>query len=410
MDVNANACLSQLLTCVALTLAPAAAPAFAEKNYGPGVTDTEVKIGQTMPYSGPASALGTIGRAEAAYFAMINDEGGINGRKVRLISLDDGYSPPKTVEQTRKLVEQEQVLLIFGSLGTAANTAVQKYLNAKHVPQLFIASVSNKWNDPQHFPWTMAFPVPPRIEAGVYAKYLLTTASSARVAVLYQNDDYGKDYLSSLRQGLATQANRMIAAEASYEVTDPTVDSQIVSLQSSGANVLVNISTPKFGAMAIRKVYDLGWHPVHILAAPASSVAAVLRPAGLEKSVGLISATAYKDPTDPSWSNDRGMKQWLAWMRRYYPEGDIADIYNVVGYTYAETLVHVLKQCNDDLSRENIMRQAQSLRDLESPVLIPGVKINTSPTDYVPVQALQLRRFDGNQWVRFGELIDLRAK
>jgi len=382
----------------------------AERKYAPGVTDTEIKIGQTMPYSGPASAFGTVGRAQAAYFAMINEQGGINGRTIKLISLDDGYSPPRTVEQTRKLVEQEQVLLMFGSLGTATNTAVWRYLNAKRVPQLYIASASNKWNDPQHFPWSISFSVPPRIEAGVYASYLLDTNPDARIAVLYQNDDYGKDYLASLKQALGARASEMIVAAASYEITDPTVDSQVATLYGSGANVFMNMSTPKFGAMAIRKVFDIGWHPLHFVVAPASSVAAVLKPAGLEKSVGLISATAFKDPTDPAWTNDAGMQQWHAWMRRYFPDGDVADIYNVVGYGAAQVLVHALEQCQDDLSRENVMRQALSLKGLESPVLLPGVKIGTSASDYVPVQQLQLRRFDGRKWVRFGELVDLRGK
>jgi branched-chain amino acid transport system substrate-binding protein len=390
---------------VALAAALPMEPAGADKNYAPGVTDTEIKIGQTMAYSGPTSAFGTVGKSEGAYFQMVNERGGIHGRKLRFISLDDGYSPPKTVEQTRRLVEQDEVLLMFGSLGTAHNTAVQKYLNARKVPQLFIGSISNKWNDPKNFPWTMALPIPPRIEAAIYASYILSNRPGARIAVLYQNDDFGKDYLASLKEALAGRAGTMVVAEVSYEVTDPTVDSQVVTLKGSGADVLMNFSTPKAAAQVIRKVYDIGWKPTHFISVASTSVAAVLAPAGLEKSTGLISATFAKDPSDPSWRDDREVKEWFAWMKQYYPEGSTTDLLNVTGYVFAAALVQVLQRCGDDLSRENVMRQATNLRDVELPMLLPGVKMNTTPTDYVPFKQMQLRGFDGTRWVRFGEMI-----
>ena len=390
---------------VALAAALPMELAGADKNYAPGVTDTEIKIGQTMAYSGPTSAFGTVGKSEAAYFQMVNERGGIHGRKLRFISLDDGYSPPKTVEQTRRLVEQDEVLLMFGSLGTAHNTAVQKYLNARRVPQLFIGSISNKWNDPKNFPWTMALPIPPRIEAAIYAGYILSNRPGARIAVLYQNDDFGKDYLASLKEALAGRAATMVVAEVSYEVTDPTVDSQVVTLKGSGADVLMNFSTPKAAAQVIRKVYDIGWKPTHFISVASTSVAAVLAPAGLEKSTGLISATFAKDPSDPSWRDDREVKAWFAWMKQYYPEGSTTDLLNVTGYVFAAALVQVLQRCGDDLSRENVMRQASNLRDVELPMLLPGVKMNTTPTDYVPFKQMQLRGFDGTRWVRFGEMI-----
>ena len=390
---------------VALAAALPMELAGADKNYAPGVTDTEIKIGQTMAYSGPTSAFGTVGKSEAAYFQMVNERGGIHGRKLRFISLDDGYSPPKTVEQTRRLIEQDEVLLMFGSLGTAHNTAVQKYLNARKVPQLFIGSISNKWNDPKNFPWTMALPIPPRIEAAIYASYILSNRPGARIAVLYQNDDFGKDYLASLKEALAARAATMVVAEVSYEVTDPTVDSQVVTLKGSGADVLMNFSTPKAAAQVIRKVYDIGWKPTHFISVASTSVAAVLAPAGLEKSTGLISATFAKDPSDPSWRDDREVKAWFAWMKQYYPEGSTTDLLNVTGYVFAAALVQVLQRCGDDLSRENVMRQATNLRDVELPMLLPGVKMNTTPTDYVPFKQMQLRGFDGTRWVRFGEMI-----
>jgi len=391
-----------LVACLAFL---SASTATAEKKYDPGATDNEIKIGQTMPYSGPASAYGTIGRAEAAYFKMINEQGGINGRKINFISLDDGYSPPKTVEQTRRLVEEEQVLLIFQSLGTAMNSAIQKYMNAKNVPQLFVATGATKWGDPEHFPWTMGWQPNYQTETHIYAKYLLQNKRDAKIAVLFQNDDYGKDYLKGLHDGLGQQTEKLMVREASYEATDPTVDSQIVTLQGSGANVLFIFATPKFAAQAIRKTYDIGWKPMTFVNNVSTSVATVLQPAGLEKSTGLITALYFKDPTDPQWANDPSLKLWHDWMKKYYPEGDIKDGSNIYAYAAAQTMAHVLKQCGDDLSHENIMRQAARLKDLEIPVLLPGIRINTGPADFYPIEQVQLARFDGKRWVLFGEVI-----
>lgn len=372
---------------------------WAEKNYGPGVTDTEIKLGQTMPYSGPLSAWGTLGRAEAAYFAMINEQGGINGRKVKLISLDDGYSPPRTVEQTRKLIEQDAVLLLFSSFGTPTNTAILRYMNAKQVPQLFIAAIGSKFQDSQHLPWTMALWQDQRTEVVEHVRYLLKNRPNAKVAVLYQNDDYGKGYLQPLKDALADKAATMIVAQASYEVSDPTVDSQIITLKSSGADTLFTFASPKFAALSIRKTYDIGWRPYHVVAQPGSSVASVLKAVGFERATGLITASFLKDPTDPQWQNDRSMQEWTAWMKKYYPEGDLTDWYNVFGYTLAQAMVHVLTQSGDDLTREAVMRQAASLKNLELPMLLPGIKINTSATDYLPIKKMRLARFDGKRWV-----------
>ncbi len=396
---------SRLLLVLGLVASVAASTALAEKKYDPGASDNEIKIGNTNPYSGPASAYGTIARSEAAYFKMINDQGGINGRKINFISLDDAYSPPKTVEQVRRLVEQDEVLFIFQSLGTPSNTAIHKYMNARKVPQLFVATGATKWGDPQNFPWTMGWQPNYQTEAHLYAKYLLQNKPDAKIAVLYQNDDYGKDYLKGFHDGLGNQTERLIAKEVSYEVTDPTVDSQIVTLQASGADTLFIVATPKFAAQAIRKVYDVGWRPMTFLNNVSSSVAAVLQPAGLEKSVGLITALYLKDPTDLQWENDPPMKNWLAWMKKYYPEGDIKDGLNVYGYAVAQTLVQVLKQCGDDLTRENVMRQAANLKNFEVPVLLPGVRINTSASDFYPVEQIQLGRFDGKRWVLFGDVL-----
>jgi branched-chain amino acid transport system substrate-binding protein len=390
------------VTATALSLHPSA---LAQKKYDPGASDTEIKIGQTMPYSGPASAYGTIGRAEAAYFKKVNDEGGINGRKVVFTSLDDGYSPPKTVEATRRLVEQDQVLLMFGSLGTAHNTAIHAYMNAHNVPQLFVATGASKWNDPKNHPLTMGWQPNYQTETQIYAKHILQTRPNAKIGVLYQNDDYGKDYLKGLKDGLGDKAGSMIVAELSYEVTDPTVDSQILQLQGSGADVFVNITTPKFAAQAIRKAYDSGWKPVHYLNNVSGSVGSVLTPAGLEKSVGVITGIYGKDPTDPTWENDSGMIAWRAFMKKYYPEGDLTDTGNVYGYAAARTMVQVLKQCGDNLTHENVMRQAASLKDFDPGTFLPGIKINTSPSDYAPIKAVQLARFDGKTFVRFGEVL-----
>jgi branched-chain amino acid transport system substrate-binding protein len=380
--------------------------AAAAADYGPGVTDTEIKIGNTNPYSGPASAYGTIGRSLAAYFAKINDEGGINGRKINFISLDDGYSPPRTVEQIRKLVEQEQVLLIFQSLGTPTNSAVHQYLNAKKVPQLFVATGATKWGQPKKFPWTIGWQPNYQSEARIYAKYILDHKPEGKIGILYQNDDYGKDYLTGFKAGLGDQAAKMIVAEQSYEVTDPTVDSQIISLKNSGADIFFNITTPKFAAQAIRKAADIGWKPLHFLNNVSDSVGSVLTPAGLDKSVGLITSLYQKDPTDPQWQDSPEYLEWVAWMDKYNPAGAKTDQFNVYGYNAAMTLVQLLKQCGDDLSRANVMRQAANLKNLELPMLLPGVVINTSSTDFYPIESMQLAKFDGEKWVLFGDVID----
>jgi branched-chain amino acid transport system substrate-binding protein len=395
----------RLFVVLAVSLTVGSGATLAEKTYGPGAGDTEIKIGQTMPYSGPLSSNGTIGRVEAAYFTKINEEGGINGRKINLISLDDGYSPPRTVEQIRRLVEQEEVLFTFQTLGTPPNTAIQKYMNAKKVPQLFVATGATKWGDPEHYPWTMGWQPTYQHEGQIYAKYLLKNKPNAKVGILYQNDDYGKDYLKGFKDGLGDKAASMIVAQVSYEVTDPSVDTQIVSLQASGADTFFNITTPKFAAQAIRKSYDIGWKPLHFLNTVSTSVAATLQPAGLEKSVGLISINYYRDPTDPAWKDDKAVKDYFAFMKKYYPDGNPIDNLNSYGYSAAQTLVQVLKQCGDDLTRENVMRQAANLKDLELPMLLPGIKINTSPTDFYPIEQVQLTRFDGKTWVRFGELM-----
>ena len=386
-------------------LALGGSTAWAQKKYDPGASDTEIKIGNIMPYSGPASAYGTIGKTEAAYFKMINDEGGINGRKINFISLDDGYSPPKTVEDARRLVEQEQVLFLFSSLGTPPNTAIHKYMNAKKVPQLFVATGASKWNDPQHFHWTMGWQPNYQTEAGIYAKHILETTPNAKIAVLYQNDDYGKDYLEGFEKGLGAKAKTMIVAKASYETSDPTVDSQIVQLQASGANVFFNITTPKFAAQAIRKAYDIGWKPIQYLNNVSASIGSVLTPAGLDKSTGVISIQYLKDSLDPAWKNDKGMKDWYAFMAKYYPDGNVKDGSNVVGYGLAQTMVQVLKQCGDNLTRENVMKQAANLKNYRTEVLLPGISINTSPTDYAPIEAMQLIRFDGKEYVSMGKVI-----
>jgi branched-chain amino acid transport system substrate-binding protein len=375
------------------------------KNYGPGVTDTEIKIGQTHPYSGPVSALGTMGKTQLAYFEKVNAEGGINGRKVKLISLDDGYSPPRTVEQVRKLVEQEEVLLLFSTNGTPTNSAIHKYMNAKKVPHLFIAAGASKWGDPQHYPWTTAFDLPWLHQAKTLAAYLLKEHPGAKIGVLYQNDDSGKDYMRGLKEGLGTQAVTMIVAEQSYEVTDPTVDQQIVSLKGSGADTFFNITTPKFAAQAIRKAYDIGWQPLQFLTAVSSSVSSVLTPAGLDKSVGVISVAYFKDPSDPQWADAAELKDYLAFMRKYYPDGNPTDMLNVYGYTSAQTMAYVLKRCGDELTRDNVLKQATTIQNLELPMLLPGIRINTSPTDYYPLEQMQLMRFDGKRWVRFGPVI-----
>jgi len=371
----------------------------------PGVSANEIKIGQTMPYSGPASAYGAIGRAQLAYFKMINDDGGVNGHKINLISLDDGYAPPKTVEQTRKLVEEEKVLFDFSPLGTPTNTSIHKYMNAQKVPQLFVATGATKWGDPEHFPWTMGWQPSYQTEAKIYAKYLLTNKPDAKVGILFQNDDYGKDYLKGFKDGLGDKAAKMIVAEVSYETTDPTVDSQITTLKGSGADTFFNITIPQFAAHAIRKAYDIDWLPVHLLNNVSNSIGAALMPAGLEKSVGLISTVYYKDPSDPQWQNDAELKDWQSFMAKYNKDSDANDNNTVLAYARAATLVEVLKQCGDDLTRENVMKQAANLKNFRAPMLLPGVLINTSPTDFFPVKQMQLEKFDGKRWVPFGEVL-----
>jgi ABC-type branched-subunit amino acid transport system substrate-binding protein len=395
-----------LSLCVALGVTPA--PALAQKQYAPGVSDTEITFGQTLPLSGPVSAYGQIGRAEAAYFRMINDRGGIHGRKLNFIELDDGYSPPKTVEQTRKLVEEEHVAFIFSTVGTPTNLSIRKYLNDRKVPQLWIGSGGQQFDDPQHYPWTIAFLPSYLVEGRVYAKYILANRPQAKIAVLYQNDDFGKDLLEGFEQGLGSEASKLIVARASYEVSDPTIDQQVLSLQGSGADTFFTAATPKFSAQAIRKVYDIGWKPLYFVNYTGSAVAAVLKPAGVEKAVGHISTAYLKDPSDPQWQNDPGFKDWLAWMDKYLPGGDKADLFNATGYTEAMALVHILEACGDDLSRANMMKQAASLHDLSLPMLQPGIVMSTSPTDYVPVKQLRLVRFDGTTWVPFGAPIDGR--
>jgi branched-chain amino acid transport system substrate-binding protein len=393
------------LMLVAAAAALAAVPALAQKQSAPGVSDTEIKLGQTMPYSGPASAYGTIGRVEAAFFQMINEQGGVNGRKIKLVSLDDSYSPPKTMEQTRRLVEQEDVAAVFQSLGTPTSIVVRKYLNERKVPQMFLATGATTWGDPEHFPWTIGWAPSYQTEARIYAKYILEHLPNAKIAILFQNDDAGKDYAKGFKDGLGPEAvQRMVIAETTYETSDPTVDSQITALMGSGADTFFEHATPKFAAQAIRKIYDLGWRPAHFLASVSASVASVLEPAGLEKSQGIISGAYLKDPTDPQWASDPAYKEWVAFMQKYYPEGNTAETFNVYGYLAAQTMVQVLKQCGNDLARENIMKQAANL-DMDLPMLLPGVRVHTSPTDFYPVKQMRLQRFEGKQWQLFGDVI-----
>lgn len=379
------------------------ASAMAQKKYDPGATDKEIKIGHIVPYSGPASAYGAIGRAISAYFDKVNDEGGIGGRKIKFLTLDDGYNPAKTVEQARKLVEEEEVLLLFQTLGTPPNTAIHKYMNAKKVPQLFVATGATQWGDPKNFPYTMGWQPNYQSEAKIYAAHLLDTKPNAKVAVLYQNDDYGKDYLKGFEDGLGAKASTMIVSKISYEVTDPTVDSQVVSMKASGADVFFNITTPKFAAQAIKKAAEIGWKPVHYLNSVSSSVGAVLTPAGIDNSLGLISASYIKDPTDPQFQQGKEWDDWVAWMKKYHPKGAMNDNFNVYGYTVAQTMMQVLKQAGDNLTRDNIMKQAASL-DLTLPMLLPGVNIKTGPDDFYPIEREQLARFNGKTWELFGKV------
>jgi branched-chain amino acid transport system substrate-binding protein len=392
---------SAALAIVALT----SSGALAQKKYDVGATDTEIKIGNIMPYSGPASAYGVIGKTEQAYFNKINAEGGINGRKINFVSYDDGYSPPKTVEQARKLVESDEVLFIFNSLGTPPNSAIQKYMNQKKVPQLFVATGATKWNDPKEFPWTMGWQPNYQSESRIYAKYILKNMPNAKIAILFQNDDYGKDYVKGLKDGLGAKAASMIVAEESYETTEPTIDSHIVKLKSTGADVFFNVTTPKFAAQAIKKNAEIEWKPVHFLNNVSASIGSVIKPAGFDASQNIISSAYLKDTSDPQWVNDAGMKAFDEFLTKYFPEGNRLDASVMYGYTVAQGLVYVLKNCGDNLTRENVMKQAASIRDLQLGGLLPGIKVNTSATDFAPISQLQLEKFKGEKWDLFGDII-----
>jgi branched-chain amino acid transport system substrate-binding protein len=393
-----------LWSSLGLALALATTPALAQKKYDPGASDTEIKVGNTNPYSGPASAYGLIGKTIDAYFKKVNAEGGINGRKINFISYDDAYSPPKAVEQARKLVESDEVLLLFQTLGTPSNTAIQKYMNAKKVPQLFVATGATKWGDPKNFPWTMGWQPTYQAEGHIYAQYLLKNKPDAKIGILFQNDDYGKDYVKGLKDGLGDKAKTMIVAEAPYETSDPTVDSQIINLKASGADVFFNVTTPKFAAQAIKKAAEIGWKPLHLLNNVSQSVGSVLKPAGLENAKDILSTYYLKDATDSQWKNDAGMKEWSVFMDKYFPDGDKTSSFTVYGYSVAQTMVQVLKQCGDTLTRENVMKQAANL-DLNLPMLLPGIKIKTSATDFYPIQQMQMQRFDGERWTPIGEVM-----
>ncbi|MEH2490456.1 ABC transporter substrate-binding protein [Bradyrhizobium sp. AZCC 2230] len=395
-----------LATATALTLALSMSAANAQKKYDPGASDTEIKVGQTMPFSGPASAYSSIGKTQAAYFKMINDQGGINGRKINLIQYDDAYSPPKAVEQIRKLVESDEVLLTFQIIGTPVNAAVQKYLNSKKVPQLFAATGASRFTDPKNFPWTMGYNPNYFVEGRIYGQYILKEHPNAKIGVLYQNDDLGKDYLNGIKAGLGDKAAKMIVTEASYEVSDPTVDSQILKIKDAGADLFFSATTPKQAAQAIKKIAEMGWHPVQIVDINATSVGAVLKPAGLDAAKDLISVNYGKEPLDPTWKDDAGLKRYFDFMAKYYPDGDKDSNFNTYGYGTAQLLVHVLKQCGDDLTRENVMKQAASLKDVASDVALPGIKANTSATDYRVNKQLQMMKFNGERWELFGPILE----
>jgi branched-chain amino acid transport system substrate-binding protein len=380
--------------------------ALAQKKYDAGATATEIKIGNIMPYSGPASAYGVLGRTEAAYFRKINAEGGINGRKINFISYDDAYSPPKAVEQARKLVESDEVLLIFSALGTPSNTAIQKYMNARKVPQLFVASGATKWNDPQNFPWSIGWSPNYQNEARIYARYILKERPNARVAVLYQNDDYGKDYLKGLKDGLGDKAASMIVGEDAYDVFETTIDSHVVKMKSLNADVFVDVTGPKFAAQAIRKAAEIGWKPLHFLNSVSTSIGAVIKPAGIENARGIISVAFQMDPLDPQWKDDPGMKVFDEFLAKDFPEGNRADSFVVTGFNMAQTLVQVLKQCGDNLTRENVMKEAANLKKFRATNLLPGVTINTSAIDFAPIKQVQLRRFNGDIWELFGPILN----
>ncbi|TFW62550.1 branched-chain amino acid ABC transporter substrate-binding protein [Bradyrhizobium sp. MOS001] len=395
-----------LATATALTIALSVTAASAQKKYDPGASDTEIKVGQTMPFSGPASAYSSIGKTQAAYFKMINDQGGINGRKINLIQYDDAYSPPKAVEQIRKLVESDEVLLTFQIIGTPVNAAVQKYLNSKKVPQLFAATGASRFTDPKNFPWTMGYNPNYFVEGRIYGQYILKQHPDAKIGVLYQNDDLGKDYLNGIKAGLGDKAAKMIVTEASYEVSDPTVDSQILKIKDAGADLFFSATTPKQAAQAIKKIAEMGWHPIQIVDINATSVGAVLKPAGLDAAKGLISVNYGKEPLDPTWKDDAGLKKYFDFMAKYYPDGDKDSNFNTYGYGTAQLLVHVLKQCGDDLTRENVMKQAASLKDVTSDIALPGIKANTSATDYRVNKQLQMMKFNGERWELFGPILE----
>jgi len=392
------------LAFAALLATALAGTAQAQKKYDPGATDTEIKIGNIMPYSGPASAYATIGKTEAAYFNKLNSEGGINGRKINFISYDDGYSPPKAVEQARKLVESDEVLLIFNPLGTPSNSAIHKYMNAKKVPQLFVSTGAAKWNDPKNFPWTMGWQPNYPTEARIYAAYILKNFPGKTIGVLYQNDDFGKDYVTGLREGLGDQAGKLILIESSYETSTPTVDSQVVQIKGANPDIFINITTPKFAAQAIKKIAELNWHPVHFLTNVSASIGGVMKPAGYENDQGILSTAYLKDPKDPEWKNDPAMNEWRAFMTKWYPEGDQDDAATVFAYGVAKGLEQVLRQCGDDLTRENVMKQAANL-NFEIGIYLPGTKIKTSPTDFAPLEQLQMMRFKDETWERFGPVM-----
>jgi len=398
--------ITRLIATTAVAIALSASSAYAQKKYDTGATDTEIKIGQTVPFSGPASAYAGIGKTQLAYLKMINEQGGINGRKLNLIQYDDAYSPPKAVEQVRKLVEGDEVLFTFQIIGTPSNAAVQKYLNTKKVPQLLASTGASRFSDPQNAPWTIAFNPNYQSEGRIYAKYILANHPNAKIGIFYQNDDLGRDYITGLKAGLGDKAASMIVAEASYELTDPTVDSQIVKLKAAGVDLVYNASTPKFAAQAIRKIADLAWNPVHILDINASPVSATLKPAGLDISKGIISTNYGKDPGDPQWQQDAGVKAYFAFMDKYYPEGDKLNTVNSYGYATAELLVHILRQCGDDLTRENLMRQATSLKGFVGSLSLPGMSATTSPTDYRINKQMQMMKFNGERWELFGPIIE----
>ena len=397
---------AQLLAATAVAIALSVTSAAAQKKYDIGATDTEIKIGQTVPFSGPASAYAGIGKTQAAYLKMINDQGGINGRKLNLIQYDDAYSPPKAVEQVRKLVEGDEVLFTFQIIGTPSNAAVQKYLNGKKVPQLLASTGASRFSDPVAAPWTISYNPNYQSEGRIYAKYILANYPNAKIGIFFQNDDLGRDYIAGLKGGLGDKAASMIVAEVSYELTDPTVDSQIVKLRSAGVDLLYDASTPKFAAQAIRKVADLGWNPVHILDINASPVSATLKPAGLDISKGIISTNYGKDPADPQWKDDAGVKAYFAFMDKYYPEGDKLNTVNTYGYSTAELLIQVLKQCGDDLTRENLMKQVTSLKKFVPSLALPGMSITTGPNDYRINKQMQMMKFNGERWELFGPIIE----